>query len=136
MGYRSQVRCLIYGREEDLKAHIEGQLILFSALAINGFKDSLTRYVIKAGDNTELHVLDLNGDGWKWYPSYPDVQAWTEFMQSSPDLGLEYEFIRIGEESGDIEKEYSENPAYFLETTSPIIIEDIPEPLRTIPLIP
>lgn len=133
MGYRSQVRCLIYGSEENLQAHIIGQVILYSALAISEFKENLTRYVIKGADDTEVHVLDLKGDSWKWYESYPDVKAWTEFMRSSPDMGLEYEFIRVGEEVGDVETETSSDPAYYIGISTPSIIDDMPEVIREVP---
>ena len=127
MGYRSQVRCLIYGDPDKLQAHITAHL-LTNGKVFEHFADSLKRYktvrrtydddfTVGIGpdpDNgraqpqwreTPIEVLDLCGDSWKWYEGYPDVVAFEAFMRSAPDLELTYEFLRIGEEDTDTERE-------------------------------
>jgi len=40
---------------------------------------------------------------WKWYSRYKDVQMWEDFMDSLEDQEIPFDFIRIGEETEDIE---------------------------------
>ena len=41
---------------------------------------------------------------WKWYEfSYPTIKAWVDFMAMCDNEELEYEFVRVGEDYGDIE---------------------------------
>jgi len=145
MGYRSQVRCLIYGTKEALEAYMTEQALVFNSGVFAHFRDSLTRYTSKIklrilDDNlnikeshTEIHVLDLYGDSWKWYETYPGVQAWENFMTNSEEAGLAWEFIRIGEESDDIESRSGGDAQYLI--TSNTIIEDCFEKGTEIPLI-
>lgn len=133
MGYRSEVRAVIYGTEQDLSAHIHGQVILFNSIVISDFKDYLNRYVVKHKDQ-ELNVLELHMSNTKWYPEYEDVAQWMEFMEQSITMNLQYEFIRIGEEPGDVEENHSTDPEFFLSTTRPETYLDIPETIRQIPL--
>ena len=61
-------------------------------------------------DNNVLITLSL--DGVKWYDSYEDIQRWdmllkaidAESYKDEPAYNMNYEFIRVGEESGDVEK--------------------------------
>lgn len=150
MGYRSEVRCLIYGSKDNLDAYLAEKMYIDNEVSIifrpgdnGGFKNSLTRYTIPdkiseqdGSETTEtLHVLDLYGDSWKWYEGYEDVTAWEAFMRGAPEAGLEYEFIRIGEDVADIEQEASDNAAYYLSLhTYSSMEEEMPEKSGTIPL--
>ena len=40
---------------------------------------------------------------WKWYDSFPEVQAWIDFMEECSHSGIAYDFVRIGEDPTDIE---------------------------------
>lgn len=42
-------------------------------------------------------------DGWKWYPDYPEVKMWEDFLRQLSSNEIEYDFIRIGEDNDDIE---------------------------------
>lgn len=141
MGYRSQVRCLIYGDPEKLDAFIITHELILNTQILESFGENLTRYATKAwyyveskAVEREVHVLDLYGDGWKWYESYSDVQAWTKFMQDAPNMGLDYEFIRIGEEHTDVEQESSNQNHSFLWVGSPPIVEDIEKIGENLPI--
>lgn len=134
MGYLSQVRAVIYGSEEALTAYITQSRLLDGRNQMwLQFKDHLTRYVAKisiwsseAKEHVEkdVHVLDLYGDGWKWYEGYEDVQAWESFMCEAEDHDLDYEFVRIGEDHNDIEIRNSENSAGLI-NVSTVITDDI-----------
>lgn len=142
MGYRSEVRCLIYGDPGKLQAlitkhQLEGGKIFEPAW----FGTNLRRYKaerqvynyeksVAAGSGTavravwatvEVEVLDLYGGSWKWYETYEDVITWHRFMQEAEELfGLDYEFIRIGEEPTDVQVERSANDEQWLRTVTSI----------------
>lgn len=128
MGYRSQVRCLIYGLPDKLNAMIVKHQLEGGKLFDNDwFRDNITRYkatrsyydheasIASVDPNTgkgqaiwrevEIEILDLYGDDWKWYPGYEDVRAWEAFMRGAHEWNCSYEFIRVGEEQNDIERE-------------------------------
>jgi hypothetical protein len=143
MGYRSQVRALIYGDPDKLNAMIVKHQLEGGEI-FSSFAGSLTRYKAmrivydveasaatvdpSTGKGTavwadvEVEVLDLSGDDWKWYPNYEDVQAWMVFMRSAGEFGCSWEFVRIGEEQGDIECESNvlDDGEHWLSVTSSI----------------
>lgn len=132
MGYRSQVRALIYGEPDKLGAFITAHSLLLGSPVFQHFAESLTRYESEAwydinekSQKKTVHVLDLYGDDWKWYEDYSDVQAWEKFMQDAPNWHLDYEFVRIGEDRDDVIEERTNDSHNFLYVGSPPIIEDI-----------
>lgn len=127
MGYRSQIRCLIYGDPDVVQALWTKHELLGSGLS-DEFMGSVQRYRAQRSvpdreamehnrnlspegktsyisRDIEVEVIDMTGDDWKWYDSYPSVQAWNTLMRDAPDMGLNYEFVRLGEEDSDIEME-------------------------------
>ena len=130
MGYRSQVRSCVYSTDAELfDAFIAGQKLI-NNIIWDGFGESLKftekKYTYGqplADGSTEqvFKILDLQGNDWKWYNSYPDVQAWDKFISDAEEAGLNWGFIRIGEEAGDIENESGgEDVQYFLSTDTNI----------------
>ena len=111
MGYRSQVRSLIYGSKEKLDEFLLLHTMILGSEVFRDFKDSLTRYTINTAVYSDelkkmvasvVHVLDLRGDSWKWYEDYEDVKAWDDLVWEAQEFGLGTEFIRIGEDNNDI----------------------------------
>jgi hypothetical protein len=114
MGYRSDIKAVFYAPKEHapvLKLYVD-----------ENFPEELK------GD---LHLIDngyaqgymFEGEGWKWYDSYPDVQAFNRFVSNFLELadgeeGSErrwaYEFVRIGEDSDDVEENRSDHSDYRL----------------------
>jgi hypothetical protein len=121
MGYRSQVRCLIYGSKQDVDAFLTAHVIIGGSRVLQHFSNTLSRYAIDTYDGFKLHVLDLNEESCKWYSDYEEIIAWEAFMNEAPDMGLEYEFYRLGEEFSDIEERRTEGGRGFLYTTSPTV---------------
>ena len=118
MGYRSEVRSAIYGPKDTLMAFLTKAALIDSNVALSKFKESLTLRVSEAtrwNDETKAHsteiiyVLDLYGDSWKWYEDYHDVRAWHALLEEAEEFGLDYEFVRVGEETGDIDQRSTEN---------------------------
>jgi hypothetical protein len=73
----------------------------------------------------------FEGEGWKWYDSYPDVQAFNRFVSNllelahdeEAKLGWNYEFARIGEDYDDVEVNRSDNAAFVLSVNRSIEVE-------------
>lgn len=129
MGYRSEVRAMIYGEPEKLNAFVVQQKLLGS-IVFTAFADSLERYKMESWTQaaldaervqTILEVLEIYGTEWKWYDAYEDVQAWMSMMRAAPEAGLNYEFVRVGEESNDTERESGgDNEESWLSTSTQI----------------
>lgn len=112
MGYRSSVRSLIYGDPDKIDALVAKHTLLGTEAAdsvlrevrrYSILRDTAAPGVVVMGSTYE--VLDLYGDSWKWYDSYPDVQFWHALLEEAAELGLNTEFVRIGENENDIQIE-------------------------------
>lgn len=96
MGYRSEVRSAIYGSNDKIQAL--KQTPEFAAVA--GHFDS---YITEHKLNDTTSAIMLHGDGFKWYDSYLDVQAWHTLLDLAREQKLSGEFVRVGEEASDVE---------------------------------
>lgn len=122
MGYRSDLVVLIY---PDAGNKLEEQALYdqLKVLMATTFKATIDGTSIVDGFASCMkwldadHVLKFDILDVKWYPSYPDVQRF-EAMLSTFDgeiSGYCTEFVRIGEESGDVEERRTgENNQYYL----------------------
>ncbi len=110
MGYRSDVCCVIYGEHDVYKAFITEQALILGSTVFSEFKHNLTEHIIAMHDGSTRYMLRMQAKDWKWYEGYPIVDGWNAFMQASEEAGLQYEFIRIGEETTDIEIIVSDQP--------------------------
>jgi hypothetical protein len=98
MGYRSEVKGLIYGTKEEMQAFKESIFDLYNQVR-EDFANEITDET-----NSEFELLYLNSPYTKWYDEYDEVQRWEEFYYLASQFGLNTEFIRIGENpEGDIE---------------------------------
>jgi len=112
MGYRSEVKAVFYTKNEEkwpvLKLYMEENFPKEWSLELIE-SSHYYGYVFSAGDI-------------KWYESYPDVQAFDAFVDAyrnlidseSSTLSWTYEFIRIGEDSTDIETDSEGDCSYLL----------------------
>lgn len=143
MGYRSQVRSLIYGPKEKIDEFLFTHTTIITNIALtdHGLKGALSRYTVSVEklnttsqevEETIYHVIDLSGDAFKWYETYEDVQAWDELLKEAEDFGLKTEFIRIGEDSGDVDVRRSDSNCGLIETST--AIHDNIERLEKVPL--
>ena len=119
MGYRSVVEAVFYTRNEEeyplLKLYVEENFPKFwQEEDIDCLKP------IKANNVWGCHFI---ADNVKWYESYPEIREFNEFVVKFNQLLTEnerarptwaYEFVRIGEETEDIEEERSENADFIL----------------------
>ena len=99
MGYRSDITSIIYGEAEKVDAFIAKHKLLGNTV-FEDFKGDL-----KIGstpfDTVPGRMIELIGEGWKWYGGYPQVDAWMALLIDAQDFGLEYEHIRVGEDYED-----------------------------------
>jgi len=109
MGYRSQVVLAI---SKHLTPFFTLKVTQNKAAESLVFQDADTFDRDYGGDKSWLIVWD----GIKWYDSYEDIQTLEKFIQEAHDDEYEFEvdgkaqsscehirFVRVGEESGDIE---------------------------------
>ena len=119
MGYRSVVEAVFYTRNEEeyplLKLYVEEN---FPKFWKDEDIDCLTP--IKANNVWGCHFI---ADNVKWYESYPEIREFNEFVVKFNQLLTEnerarptwaYEFVRIGEDTSDIEEERSDNADFIL----------------------
>lgn len=140
MGYRSEVKCVIYGRPEFLDAFIAKHAIQNNSFLSElkeyityGLTDRLTFHPDGTSDKIKCKVMDFDGSSLKWYDEYDEVQGLTDMLDDIDenwDKKLDFEFIRVGEEAKDIETKYSRNAYGFLSTstsiTNDMALEDLP----------
>ncbi len=86
MGYRSEVYLRI---AEPLVEVVD---------AARKLDDTLDKMLSEAQDGK----TDFHWEGYKWYDTYPEVQAVESLLEMLQDD--DYGFIRLGEEEGDIEQ--------------------------------
>ena len=113
MGYRSDVYMCITGPKDTILAglatlRIEGDQTMHTAL------DEWSCTQCHESPDRAVLVLGGQGTDWKWYDSYPYVQAHSAIFEHFAELAGDDEqlhgiFIRIGEDDDDIEsREFNE----------------------------
>lgn len=117
MGYRSQVESIIYGEPERIDLLlVKHKMIGAEVNPFEEFKEHIQVCDFEQGvydrekeatHRVKQKVIHLQGDDWKWYETYTDVMAWEALMIDAEAFGLKYEFVRVGEEDGDIERRTS-----------------------------
>jgi hypothetical protein len=120
MGYRSDVAVVIYGDQRDLDKY--GAL---KVLMNTTFKLSYTEFEINAEWHDSKGVLMFKIDDVKWYDSYLDVQDFMKMLREIEDLeGYNYEFMRVGEDTEDIETQHGGSQVdYLLRVTRSIEVD-------------
>lgn len=99
MGYRSCGEILIYGPEREMVGFMAAQKL-----------SGLHPCILEEGEfltHGDLGIYRLQFDSWKWYDSYPDIQAFELFWDSAAEQGdvLSGWRWRVGEDDGDIERD-------------------------------
>lgn len=115
MGYRSEVKSLVYGEPAAMAKFKSDNAELIEQLA-EDFGSDLTQF---NNGSYELIYLDLSYS--KWYDSYSEVMRWNNLLNLAIEAELITEFVRIGEDSaGDIETDYTGDAEFYLETACTI----------------
>ena len=110
MGYRSVVEIVMYpGEPED-----------FAMLKLYVDESLPDKFDVVGSDRKVLHLC-LGGV--KWYDSYEEVSVYTQCFANWDEMfgdKCHYEFIRIGEETEDIEHKASDGAEYLLQVSTTI----------------
>ena len=113
MGYRSDITAVFYTTDKEtwpaMKLYVD-----------ENFPESLKGDLRTIqGKNTYGYMFE--GQGWKWYEGYPEVQEFNRFVSNLLELadgddGLLwcYEFARIGEDYEDLEMNRSDKATFLL----------------------
>lgn len=120
MGYRSDVKILFYPDEQ--KDFPVFKLWLDERLPGEPYEVHSGKYILFERNDV------------KWYTSYPEVSKFHEAINEcytlfDGDEGrplVHSEFVRIGEESSDIEQDYSPDCDYLLQVQREVIV-NIPD---------
>jgi hypothetical protein len=94
MGYRSDVRSVIYGETSKMKVFMDEH-----QAQIQLVQEDVTDIEVKENDGET--VLHMHNDSVKWYEDYPGVIAWNKMLEKAEEAELAYEFIEIGEDPSD-----------------------------------
>jgi hypothetical protein len=99
MGYRSQVAVVIYGDSRDPEKYA-----LLKTLINTTFKEAYTEFDGCAEWHDDKHVLEFKMEDVKWYDNHPEVRLFMDMLDDIGEIeGLNYEFVRIGEDANDVE---------------------------------
>lgn len=126
MGYRSNVMALVYAgndKNEEGGMSMSDEYAKLKTLMNTTYKDLLDEWGADFQWLDERHVLKFTCDDVKWYPSYPAVVAFSKYLQEIEELGFATEYVRIGEETDDIDEQYSERAEYYLSVSRVINCE-------------
>jgi len=137
VGYRSDVRCLIYGPVEEIKKfEVAIAILMGDANPFELNKSDLKFYNgIRYGRDPgpRLRFIDLNCEAVRWYDSYPDVESWKKLLawiqENEPD-GVCLEYVRVGEEGRDVDQRNVGDtwgfiwPKTTIECSEPEVIKD------------
>jgi hypothetical protein len=112
MGYRSSVEIVVYGEPEIFDAFIASMKLLDHRVFTDweswqGHADSSVfsmHDINHHGGVGVTKIMSFKVDGVKWYESYDEIIAWEkDFLPKAVDVGLNWELVRVGEESDDVE---------------------------------
>ena len=131
MGYRSDVAIAIYGPEEAIVPLIAAERLkpgnVFSTDAefIKHFK---LDPIPPSSDQRTFIGFAAQFDSVKWYHTYPEVHAWHRLLDEAAEVDdVCTEFVRVGEETQDVETAHHGYECRYLLTTYTRIESDIPE---------
>jgi hypothetical protein len=110
MGYRSDVTAVIYGDARDIEKYN-----VLKTLMNTTFKEAYDEWDSCAIWHDEKGVLEFNIEDVKWYEAYPDVFAFLTMLENLQKIeGYNYEFVRVGEQDDDIERQSDGNQCEYV----------------------
>jgi hypothetical protein len=127
MGYRSSVEIVVYGEPEIFDAFIASMKLLDHRVFTDwvswqGHADSSVFSMHDISLNSTVGVtkiMSFKVDEVKWDESYDEIIAWEkDFLPKAVDVGLNWEMMRVGEESDDVEHTTGGDEGQYLLYTS------------------
>ena len=120
MGYRSEVRCLVYPSSALEPSQQTEAYNTLKMLMNTTFKDVMDDFGANITFIDVKEVVDFEINDVKWYDSWDDVSRFMAMLPQLEEAGFSYEYIRVGEDSDDIEYRNTENNLGFLGTHTAI----------------
>jgi len=124
MGYRSSVSIVVYGEAEIFDSYINAMKLIDHRVFIdwNGWGDNTFQWHEWDSGGRGIKLMHFSIDDVKWYDNYEAIIAWEkDFLPKAVDVGLNWELMRVGEESGDIDNQAGgENVEGLLYTSTSI----------------
>ena len=111
MGYRSDVKAAFYATPDKAAA--------MKLFVDENFPEELAGN-LRSINNGHCQGYMFEDEHVKWYDSYPEVQAFNRFVSNFLELAEQeeikwaYEFVRVGEDSDDVEETRSDHADYYL----------------------
>jgi len=123
MGYRSDVTIALYPMHDDR----DELWPLVKLWAQENWPNDWCNIEYRDGDT----IVVINYEHVKWYSSYDFVQAVEAALEkfeetfdcSNPNHRAAYDFIRIGEETGDVETRFTDYTAYRVRVRCEAIVD-------------
>ena len=111
MGYRSDVQLAVYTKTKEDFITAFTRWRLDSGVDFTEWTMWTTTETIEWTNSRGLSLYGFifTDEHVKWYGGYPEVEEVERVMKELPDYGFSVEFIRVGEEAGDIE-EFEQSP--------------------------
>jgi hypothetical protein len=111
MGYRSAVTVLIYPDNGEQNAE---RYDMLKVLMNTTFKKIYEEFESNFEWLDRHRVLKFAVESVKWYDSYPDVRDFQSMLDDLGEMeGLNYEFMRVGEDYDDIEQNQRGNDLQY-----------------------
>ena len=101
MGYRSDVALGIVFADA---AKLKDFALKVMAFQPEEVREALEQYNASEDDAMIFAFLEQ----WKWYASYPSVQAHVALQDFAREHGAATAYIRVGEDDGDVETDFME----------------------------
>lgn len=101
MGYRSDVALGIVFADA---AKLKDFALKVMAFQPEEVREALEQYSASEDDAMIFAFLEQ----WKWYTSYPEVQAHVALQKLAREHGAATAYIRVGEDDGDVENDFIE----------------------------
>jgi hypothetical protein len=104
MGYRSEVAYSIHFKDKDILNQFIALVMVKGGEEVKALKEC----EIECNVDSDVFKVNFIAQDVKWYETYTEVQAHTWLMKFAVErfpADCAYEFVRIGEDSSDIEEE-------------------------------
>jgi hypothetical protein len=129
----THIRSIIYGTREHLEAFITAETVMAHDHIMDEFKPWLKRYVLELTaefgnpiQKPQLEVIELDHDfDTAWLNTDPLRQRWRLLLRHAAEMGLEWEFIRVGNSYNDHEELRTSGAKRFIRLGPPAINNDM-----------
>jgi len=125
MGYRSDVRAHIYPArvtgDPDNTVTVADAYARLKVIMNTTYKEFMEYWGENFNWNESKQFLDFSMGSVKWYEDHSEIKKFMEFLNEIEELDFEYEFIRMGEEIDDVDRQTSEGADWLLEVRREIV---------------